>query len=112
LYVADSHQKLWMSYPINPDGTLGAGGVFFNPNVASTRDPDGMTIDERGNLYLTGRGGIWIVSKYEIAVAFIEISEFCSNVTFGGAQGKTLFITCQDKVYALDMLVRGGNWAQ
>ncbi|UCG55653.1 MAG: SMP-30/gluconolactonase/LRE family protein [Phycisphaerales bacterium] len=112
LYVSDSHQKFWMSYPISPDGTLGTGSVFFNPDVASTADPDGMTIDERGNLYLAGRGGVWIVSKYGIALAFIEISEFCSNVTFGGPQGRTLFITCQDKVYALDMLVRGGNWAR
>ncbi len=110
LYVSDSTDKLWKVYPINPDGTVGAGEVFFNPSTSNTNDPDGMTIDERGNVYLMGRGGLWIVSPQGELLKMISISEFCSNVTFGGPEGKTLYITCQDKVYSLAMQVRGGGY--
>ena len=98
-----------VSYPINPDGTLGTGSVFFKPtSPPSSNDPDGMTIDEYGNLYFCGLGGIWIVSPAGEQLEMIEVPEFCSNVTFGGPNRRTLYITCQDKVYSLAMNVRGG----
>ncbi len=110
LYVGDSTDKLWKVYPINPDGSVGAGAVFFNPSTPNMNDPDGMTIDERGNLYFCGRGGVWIVSPQGELLRFISVPQFASNVTFGGAEGKTLYITCQDKVYSLAMAVRGGGY--
>lgn len=112
LYVADSAEKLWRSYPILEDGTLGEGVVFFNPNVTGMQDPDGMTIDEMGNLYFTGRGGIWIVSPEGTVIEFVAVPEFSSNVTFGGPIGKTLYITCQSKIYSLAMGVRGGTFVE
>jgi len=111
LYVSDSNLKHWKQYPINPDGSVGAGWVFFDPDTADTHDPDGMTIDELGNLYFVGLGGLWIVSPDGIEIDMLAIPEFCSNVTFGGPDGRTLYITCQDKVYSLAMRVRGGSWA-
>ncbi|MBN2376486.1 MAG: SMP-30/gluconolactonase/LRE family protein [Sedimentisphaerales bacterium] len=110
LYVGDSVQKHWKAFAIQPDGLLGQGRVFFDPETENRKDPDGMTIDENGNLYFTGRGGIWIVSAEAKLLGFIPVPEFCSNVTFGGPDGKILFITCQDKVYSLAMAVRGGSW--
>ena len=62
-----------------------------------------------GNLYLTGLGGVWIVSPAGVMLEFVEVPEFASNVTFGGAKGKTLFITCSRKVYSLAMRVRGAR---
>lgn len=111
LYVADSHQKLWRAYPINEDGSVGAGRVFFDPDTEDRRDPDGVSIDERGNLYLTGRGGVWVVGPDGKPLGLIAVPEFCSNVTFGGPDGRTLFLTCDKKVYQLAMQVRGGLWA-
>ena len=112
LYVGDSVQKHWKAFVIKPDGLLGQGRVFFDPETENRKDPDGMTIDENGSLYFTGRGGIWIVSAEAELLGFIPVPEFCSNATFGGPDGKTLFITCQDKVYSLAMAVRGGSWAK
>lgn len=109
LYVADSNQKLWRSYPIKDDGTLGEGKVFFNPECESKADPDGMTIDEKGNLYFTGRGGVWCVSPEGKGLGFIPVPEFASNCSFGGEEGRTLYITCSKKVYALKMGVKGGR---
>ncbi len=111
LYVADSYQKLWRVYPIHvqTDRAAGMGKVFFDPKTDSKSDPDGMTIDEHGNLYLTGRGGIWVVSPRGRQLGFIPFEEFCSNVTFGGKEGRTLLVTCKGAVYRLAMAVRGGQ---
>ena len=110
LYASDSSMKWWRRYPILPDGSVGTGSVFFNPDVVNTSDPDGMTIDEFGNLYLNGRGGLWIVSPEGEQLDMVPVPEFNSNATFGGVDGKTLYITCNQKVYSLSMEVRGGLW--
>ncbi len=110
LYVSDSWQKHWRSYPILPDGSLGSGGLFFNPATPNQNDPDGMTIDEAGNLYLTGRGGVWIVSPLGQQIEMVPVPETVANVTFGGIDGRTLYLTCNGKVYSLAMQVRGGFW--
>ena len=107
LYIGDSELKLWRSYPVNADGSVGSGKIFFNPPSGNNNAPDGMTIDERGNLYFTGRGGVWVVTPKGKSLGLIAIPEFASNVTFGGPLLKTLYITCQDKVYSLEMTVRG-----
>ena len=107
LYVSDSHLKLWRSYPILENGTVGAGQVFFNPNVENRDDPDGMTSDRQGNLYFTGRGGVWVVRPNGEAIGFIPTKPFCSNITFGGQDGQTLYLTCNQKVYSLRMQVAG-----
>ncbi len=115
LYVAESSSsnntnKRWWVFPINTDGSLGTGTVFFQPtSPPGTNDPDGMTIDERGNLYLTGLGGVWIVSPAGVQLNMIQVPQACSNIEFGGSEGKTLYITCQDKVYSLAMQFRGGG---
>ena len=110
LYVGDSHEKLWRSYPIKEDGTVGAGKIFFNPDTARKDSPDGMSIDENGNLYLSGRGGVWVASPTGKSLGLISIPEFCSNVTFGGVDGKTLYFTCANKVYSLQMNVKGAQF--
>lgn len=108
LYVADSRQKLWKKYPIQADGTLGAGEVFFNPDTPSTAEPDGLTIDARGNVYCAGRGGVWVVRPDGSLLEFIAVPQFVSNLTFGGPTGRTLFLTCKGKVYSLELTVEGG----
>lgn len=110
LYVGDSHEKLWRSFPIKADGTVGEGKVFFNPNTKRQDSPDGMSIDAEGNLYLSGRGGVWVASPQGKSLGLIPVPVFCSNVTFGGADGKTLFLTCSNKVYSLKMNIKGAQF--
>ena len=112
LYVGDSHQAIWRSYPIKEDGTVGAGKTFLDPNTESKTAPDGMTIDERGNLYFSGRGGVWVAAPSGTSLGFIPVPEFCSNAAFGGEDGKVLFLTCSKKVYSLQMKVRGGQFVR
>jgi gluconolactonase len=110
LYVGDSHYKHWKAYPIAADGTIGAGRIFFDPDTENRDSPDGMSIDDRGNLYFAGRGGVWAVTPEGKSMGLIPVPEFCSNVTFGGADGKTLYLTCSKKLYQLAMQVRGGQF--
>jgi gluconolactonase len=111
LYVGDSHLTLWRAYPVDDQGNVGAGREFFNPTTENKDAPDGMTIDEHGNLYFSGRGGVWVVTPEGKSLGLIAVPEFCSNVTFGGDDGQTLYLTCSKKLYSLSMKVRGGPWA-
>ena len=68
-----------------------------------------MTLDERGNIYLTG-DGVKIFSPKGELLEHIKVPEnWTANVTFGGTDFKTLFITAMDAVYTLQMNVRGAT---
>jgi sugar lactone lactonase YvrE len=114
LYVSDSEARHIRAYPV--DAITGqvdqkAGRVFFDAPTDHRAAPDGMTMDERGNMYFTGRGGVWAVDPAGKLLGFVPIPEFCSNCTFGGPDGRTLYMTCQNRVYALGMNVRGWETA-
>lgn len=112
LYVSDSFEKRIYSYPISADGGIDQSQVkiFFDPQTENMADPDGMCTDALGNLYFAMRGGVWVVSQAGKLLGFIPVPEFCSNVTFGGSDGQTLFITCDKKLYSLAMRVKGAQF--
>ena len=112
LYVSDSFEKRVYSYPILADGSVDQAQVkiFFDPVTDNVADPDGMCCDALGNLYFAMRGGVWVVSKEGKQLGFIPVPEFASNVTFGGVDGQTLYITCDKKVYSLAMRVKGAQF--
>ena len=100
LYVADiNDRKIW-KYDIEADGSL-TNKTFFAP-----KGSDGMTIDERGNIYLT-MGKVWVYSPKGELIHEIELPESPSNICFGGKEKKTLFITARTSVYTLTMNVKG-----
>lgn len=102
LYVSDINDgKIW-KYTINTDGTLG-NKTFFAPEGS-----DGMSIDNKGNVYLTNK----VVSVFNPKgenIARIEVPESPSNVCFGGKKRDILFITARTSVYTLKMKVKGVN---
>jgi gluconolactonase len=100
LYVADiNDRKIW-KYDIMPDGSL-HNKTFFAPEGS-----DGMTIDNKGNVYLTYRK-VFVYSPAGDLIEEIEIPEHPSNVCFGGKKRNILFITARTSVYTLKMKVRG-----
>ncbi|MCH7990398.1 MAG: SMP-30/gluconolactonase/LRE family protein [Planctomycetes bacterium] len=100
LYVADPGANKTYVYRIKKDGSL-TGRMQIAPEGS-----DGMTLDEKGNLYLT-RGGVVVYSPAGKKIATIETPERPANVTFGGKDRKTLFITARTGFYSLRMNVRG-----
>lgn len=100
LYVSDINDKKIWKYNINSDGTL-TNKTFFAPEGS-----DGMTIDNKGNVYLTNK----FVSVYNPKgenIARIAVPEQPSNLCFGGKKRNILFITARTSVYILKMKVRG-----
>lgn len=103
LYVADIGDSKTYSFTINKNGSLSDQTLIIEEGS------DGMTLDERGNIYLTG-DGVKIFSPKGELLEHIKVPEnWTANVTFGGTDFKTLFITAMDAVYTLQMNVRGAT---
>jgi gluconolactonase len=89
LYVANSDpdQSVIMAYPLEEDGSLGSGRVFFGSWG------DGMTVDQRGNVYVTsGRAGVLVIAPDGTHLGSLVTGERTSNCTFGD-DGSTLYVT-------------------
>ena len=107
LYVANSHgpRPIIMAFPVNDDGSVGEGKVFFDgAELAKTRRgaPDGMEVDEHGNVFTTGPGGVLVLSPEGKHLGTFKTGQATSNVAFG-EDGKTLFITAD--MYVLRVLL-------
>ena len=103
LYVAEAKANRILRYDIQPDGYL------TNRQVFASMGSDGMTIDDRGNIYLTG-DGVTVFDKNGQKIAHFPIPEnWTANVCFGGKERNILFITASKSVYTLKMLVRGAT---
>jgi gluconolactonase len=106
LYVADIKAGKTYAYDIQADGSL--AGKRLHCALGS----DGMTLDEEGNLYLTGKG-VHVFDKTGKEVQVFEIAEdWTANVSFGGADHRTLFITASKGLYAVRLRVKGANAAK
>lgn len=100
LYVADPGDRKTYVYAISGDGSLS------DRKLIAPQGSDGMTLDERGNLYLTS-GAVQVYSPKGKKIAEIEAPERPANVTFGGKQRRTLFITARKGFYSVEMNVTG-----
>tara|TARA_R110002167_G_scaffold142110_2_gene330681 strand:- start:674 stop:1582 length:909 start_codon:yes stop_codon:yes gene_type:complete len=101
LYVADIGDQKTYSYTIQNNGTL------TNRTLFTDMGSDGMTIDNKGNIYLTGEG-VTIFNPKGEKIHHIPINEeWTANVTFGGKNQNILFITAKGSVYTLKMNVHG-----
>jgi gluconolactonase len=115
LYVLPSMSAEMQAYPVEAPGQLGEMRVFCKVKNRSGRDRggcDGATIDEHGNLYLTTALGVQVFSPSGEALGVIEVPEQPSNCTFGGPDGKTLYVTARTSLYSFKMLVKGHWYAQ
>lgn len=98
LYVANSdpQKAIWMAFPVQDDGTLGEGRVFFDatPWAKAMKKglPDGMKVDRAGNLFATGPGGVHIFSPEGVHLGCFNTGEATANCGWGD-DGSTLYIT-------------------
>jgi len=108
LYVDDSEQRNIRVYDVTADGSLSDGRIFGSePGGKHDGVPDGMRVDEAGNLYVTGPKGIWIWDPQGHHLGTIEMPEQPANLTWGGAEYDTLYITATTSVYKLRTKARG-----
>ena len=102
LYVTDHGGRKTFAYKVNQDGTL-SGKKLIAPEGS-----DGMAIDNEGNIYLTARV-VAVYNKNGEKIEEIKVPEGPANVTFGGSDNQTLFITARTSLYSVRMRVKGAE---
>ncbi len=106
LFVADIGADRTYAYDILPDGSL------TNKTLFCPKGSDGMTIDEKGDIYLCGHG-VTVFDKTGKQIEHIDVPEpWSANVSFGGKDHQTLFITASKSLYSIHLIVKGANPAK
>ncbi|HEY7163926.1 MAG TPA: SMP-30/gluconolactonase/LRE family protein [Candidatus Binatia bacterium] len=110
LYVGnwDPEKKVIMRYDVAPDAKLSNGKVFFDMTSAPGEDAiDGIKVDQQGNLYVSGPGGLWVISGEGKHLGTIRAPRHPHNLAWGGEDGKTLYLTAQSALYRMPLNIPG-----
>jgi len=111
LYVAnwDEQRKVVRRHEVRPDGSLGEGATFFDMGRAPEAEAlDGVKVDRAGNLFVSGPGGVWVLSPEGEHLGTIRGPELPANFAWGDADGRTLYMTARHGLYRL-RLPTGGS---
>jgi gluconolactonase len=100
LFVADINDRKIYKYDINKNGSLS------NRRIFAPMGSDGMTLDNKGNLYITGQG-VTVFNPQGKKILNIPIPGWTANVCFSGVNRDVLFITANTSIYTVQMKVRG-----
>ena len=107
-YVDDSDKRNIRVYDVGEDGILANGRIFGEePGGKNEGVPDGIKVDQRGNLFVTGPKGIWVWDANGHRLGVIVIPEQPANLTWGDKDYRTLYITATTSVYRLRMKTEG-----
>jgi gluconolactonase len=111
LYVAQSDPEapLWKAFTLQPDGTLDEGRTFFDAaKLFATRKglPDGLRVDEAGNLFATGPGGVLVFAPDGTHLGTILTGQKTANCAFG-EDGRTLYMTADSLLCRVRLATRG-----
>jgi gluconolactonase len=104
MYINDTPRAFIKVYDVNADGSLANGRMFFEgigSGVIEEGIPDGMKCDEHGNIWVTGPGGIWVISSEGEHLGAIRIPENTGNLTWGGTDWHTLYIPSSTSLYTI-----------
>lgn len=114
LYVGnwDEKKKVVLKYDVDADGRLSNGRVFYDMTPAAGEDAiDGVKVDVRGNVYVSGPGGLWILSPEGHHLGTIAGPEHPHNMAWGGADGTTLYLTAEHGLYRIQLKIAGATTA-
>jgi gluconolactonase len=112
LYVDnwDTGRKVVMRYPVSADGGLGAGSVFFDMTGAPGEEAlDGLKVDSRGNVFVSGPGGVWILSAEGKHLGTLRVAELPANFAWGDADRRSLYLTARTGLYRVRLNVAGAG---
>jgi len=104
MYINDTPGAFIDVYDVNVDGSLSNQRRFFSgvgDGVIENGIPDGMKCDERGNIWVTGPGGVWVIGAAGEHLGVIEVPENVGNLTWGGDDWHTLFMPSSTSLYTI-----------
>jgi len=108
LYVDDTTKKIIMRFDVQPDGGVTNGQVITDMTSDTVPGaPDGMKVDQKGNIYCTGPGGFWIMSPDGKHIATVKTKELPANLNWGDDDGKTLYLTARTGLYRIRLNIAG-----
>lgn len=110
LYIIPSFERRMWAYPVVGPGQLGEGRVFCElqqKNPDGNGGGDGLTIDTRGNLYITSALGLQVVSPAGKHLGIIAIPEQPANAAFAGKDNRTIYVTARTSVYSVEVDAQG-----
>lgn len=101
LYVNDTVRGHIRAFDVNPDGSLSNGRVLIEMRGSEPGAPDGMKVDQAGNIYCTGPGGFWIIKPDGKSLGRIILPELPANLAWGEPDWKSLYLTARTSVYRM-----------
>ncbi|KAB7727141.1 SMP-30/gluconolactonase/LRE family protein [Rudanella paleaurantiibacter] len=113
LYIAqsDPNRPVIMAYPMQPDGSVGKGRVFFDASALLKQNlpglPDGLKTDRDGNVWSTGPGGVLVIAPDGTLLGRIDTGQATANCGWGDADGRTLYITADGYLCRIRTTARG-----
>jgi gluconolactonase len=112
LYINDTPRAHIRVFDRRPDGTIANGRMFFDnigSGVIEEGIPDGMKCDERGNIYVTGPDGVWVITPEGEHLGVLEVPEVVGNLNWGGDDWKELYMPSSTSLYRIRMKVAGNR---
>lgn len=107
-YVDDSEQRNIRVYDVAAESSLINGHIFGEePGGKGDGVPDGIKVDQKGNLFITGPKGIWVWDAKGNHLGTIVLPEQPANLAWGEKDYRTLYITATTSVYRLRMKTQG-----
>ena len=105
--IGEKHKAI-MSYEVQPNGTLKNAKLFFDFTDAPGEDGlDGIKVDQKGNLYVSAPGGLWVISPEGKHLGTIIIPRHPHNMAWGDADGKTLYLCARSGLYRIRLNIPG-----
>ncbi len=105
--IGEKHKAI-MRYEVQPNGTLRNGKLFFDFSNAPGEDGlDGIKVDQKGNLYVSAPGGLWVISPEGKHLGTIITPRHAHNFNWGDADGKTLYLCARSGLYRMRLNIAG-----
>ena len=105
--IGDRHKAI-MRYEVQPDGTLKNGKLFFDfTNAAGEDGLDGIKVDQKGNVYVSAPGGLWVISPEGKHLGTIITPKHAHNFAWGDAEAKTLYLCARTGLYRIRLNIPG-----